>query len=291
MIDTFVVSLPDGIDLHCRASGPVNAPVLLFLHGYPEGAFIWDELLERFGDRYRCVAPSMRGYAPSSAPTDPKAYRAKHIVDDIRGLVKHLGGALEALIAHDWGGAVAWGVAAGFPELMKRLIIINSPHPAQFLRALQTDPAQQAASAYMNSNCEPGAEARLSADDFAQLWTSFTRTGAPWLTEAVKDQYRAVWRGGLTGPLNYYRASPLRPATSPDSLVRTLVLPDELVRINVPTHVIWGEADHALLPSLLDGLEAHVPKLTVTRVPGASHWIVHEKPRVVGDEIEAALSR
>lgn len=294
MTETIFAELPHGITLHCRVAGPKGAPALMFLHGFPEAAFVWDEMLAHFGDRYRCIAPNLRGFEQSSAPAEVAAYRVKHLMTDLMALIAQQagGGPLEALIAHDWGGAVAWNLAVQHPEAMKRLVIINSPHPAIFLRALQTSPEQQAASAYMNFLCRPDAEAQLSENDFARMWALLDRMGsATWLTEAVKDQYRAVWRAGLTGALNYYRASPLRPPTAPDSPVMSLSFPPEFVTVRVPTHVIWGEGDVALPASLLDGLQAFVPYMTLTRVPGATHWIVHERPQLVAAEIESALSR
>ena len=90
--------------------------MLLFLHGFPEAAFVWDEMLEHFGDRYRCVAPNLRGYERSSAPAEVEAYRAKHLVADIVALIDAAAAAaLEALIAHDWGGAVAWNLRGAAP--------------------------------------------------------------------------------------------------------------------------------------------------------------------------------
>jgi pimeloyl-ACP methyl ester carboxylesterase len=298
MIETRDVVLPHGVTLNCRVAGPEGAPVLVFVHGFPEAAFVWDGLLAHFAGRFRCVAPNLRGYERSTTPAGVEPYRAKHLVADLRALVLAFGGRAAAVVAHDWGGAVAWTFAATCPDLLERLVIINSPHPAVFQRELVNNPAQQAASAYMNDFCEPDAERRLQADDFAQLWHLFAGTGAmdtsrpggSWMTEAVRDQYRAVWSAGLTGPLNYYRASPLRPPTAPDSAVRTLTLAAEAVTVRVPVHVVWGEADTALPPSLLDGLEAFVPQLTIARVQGATHWVVHEQPARVAAEIEAALS-
>lgn len=293
MIETLFAELPHGVTLHCRVAGPKGAPTLMFLHGFPEAAFVWDEMLAHFGDRYRCIAPNLRGFERSSAPTDVQAYRVKHLMADLTALIaQQAGGSLEALIAHDWGGAVAWNLAAQYPGLMKRLVIINSPHPAIFLRELQTSPEQQAASAYMNFLCRPDAESQLSQNDFARMWPFFAGIGGTgWLTDAVKDQYRAVWRAGLNGALNYYRASPLRPPTAPDSPVMGVSFSPEFVTVRVPTHVIWGEGDVALPVSLLEGLEAFVPRMTLTRVSGATHWIVHERPELVAAEIESALSR
>ena len=289
MVETFAVTLPHGITLSCRAAGQPGAPVLLFLHGFPEAAFVWDELLLHFADRYRCVAPNLRGFEQSSSPDEVEAYRAKHLVADIAALVDQLGGPLEALVAHDWGGAVAWLFAVQQAHLLKRLVIVNAPHPATFLREMQHNPAQQAASAYMNFLCRPDAETLLAENDFARLWPFFTQfSGNPvsWLTEAVKDQYRAVWRAGLRGGCNYYRASPLRPPTASDSAVMALAFAPEFVTVKLPTLVVWGEADVALPPALLDGLDAFVPSLTLLRAPGASHWIVHERPLWLAEQIE-----
>jgi pimeloyl-ACP methyl ester carboxylesterase len=300
MIETFRAELPHGIALSCRAAGAPDAPLLVFLHGFPEAAFVWDALLSHFGGRYRCVAPNLRGYERSSAPAEVEAYRAKHLVADIEALVGHCNRAagraadapLKAMIAHDWGGAVAWSFAAQRRTLLERLVIVNSPHPATFLRDLQHSQAQQAASAYMNFLCRPDAAALLAVNDFARLWPFLKGRGgqaASWLTDAVKAQYRAVWSAGLQGGLNYYRASPLRPPTPEDRSLMTMQFAPEFVTVHVPTLVIWGEADVALPPTLLDGLDAYVPHMRLVRIPGATHWIVHELPDRIALEIEAAL--
>ena len=298
MIERFRAVLPHGITLSCRAAGPADAPVLVFLHGFPEAAFVWDELLEHFSDRYRCVAPNLRGFEHSSAPAEADAYRIRHLMSDLDALIDQLGGGpLELLIAHDWGGAVAWSFAAQYPQRLKQLVIINSPHPATFLREMQRSPQQQAASAYMNFLCRPDAEKLLAENDFARMWPMFThmgaaessRVGGAWLTEPVRDQYRATWSCGLTGGCNYYRASPLRPATATDDSVMKLVFAPEFVTVNLPTLVIWAEDDTALPIGLLEGLEVFVPNMRLVRVAGATHWIVHERPKFIAAEIEKQL--
>jgi len=298
MIERFAIELPNGITLSCRAAGPEDAPVLLFLHGFPEAAFVWDPLLEHFAGEYRCIAPNLRGYERSSAPAEVEAYRAKHLVADIAALVDALGGSVEALVAHDWGGAVAWNFAVLHGRRLKRLVIINSPHPATFLRELQHNPAQQAASAYMNFLCRPDAEDLLAENDFARIWPFLDgpgesdppRPAAAWLDEDTKAQYRDVWQQGLRGPVNFYRASPLRPPTDDDRSVMQVQLQPESVTVQVPTRVIWAEGDTALLPALLDGLDAYVPKLTLVRIPNATHWVIHEQPERIAQEIESALA-
>jgi pimeloyl-ACP methyl ester carboxylesterase len=296
-IEQFDVALPHGITLACRAAGEPGRPVMVFLHGFPQAAFVWDAMLLHWSapehGGYRCIAPNLRGYAGSSAPADVQAYRARHLVQDISALARALGGPrLAALVAHDWGGAIAWNLAAQEPELLERLVIINSPHPIIFARELARSPAQQAASAYMNFLARPDAAQKLAEDDFRRLWALLRGMGvgqdSHWLNEALQEQHRACWQnGGLAGPCAYYAATPLRPpaAGQPpgDRPAATRG------RIEVPTLVIWGLRDQALLPGLLEGLAEHVPRLRVHRVPDASHWIVHERSAVVIEQITRFL--
>ena len=290
-VDLFDQTLPHGVVLSCRATGKLGRPVLMFLHGFPEAAFVWDFLLEHFArpenGGYRCIAPNLRGFEHSSAPTDVRDYRPKHLVEDIAALIElqcdGTPGALAALVAHDWGGAVAWNLANQLPHLTRQLVIINSPHPGTFLRELQHSPAQQAASAYMNFLVRPDAEKLLAEDNYRRLWEFLThgdegyRTPA-WLTEEVKAQYRGVWDAGLSGGCNLYRASPLRPPQPQDRACAAVEIAREALTISVPTLVIWGLNDIALPPALIEGLGDYVCDLAVRPVPGASHWIVHERP-------------
>jgi pimeloyl-ACP methyl ester carboxylesterase len=275
---------------------------MLFLHGFPEAAFVWDEMLAFFSDPahggYLCVAPNLRGYAGSSAPSDVAAYRAKHLVQDFVALKDLLSPQqpLACLVAHDWGGAVAWNMANQHPELMRQLAIINSPHLGTFLRELQSSPEQQAASAYMNFLIRPDAEVLLAEDDYRRLWAFFTNMGAvdgpyAWLTEDVKAQYREVWSQGLTGALNYYRASPLRPPREADAAAAAITLPKSMLDILVPTLVLWGMNDIALPPGLVDGLEDYIPDLRLQRIADGSHWLVHEQPALVAQSLWAFLQK
>jgi epoxide hydrolase 4 len=295
-IQTWQQALPHGITLSCRATGERGRPVLLFLHGFPEAAFIWDELLEHFAQPanggYRCVAPNLRGYEASSQPAEVGSYRPKHLVQDLVALAQAEGVPLACLIAHDWGGAVGWNFANQFPQLTNKLAIINSPHPGTFLRALQTSDAQRQASAYMNFLIRPDAEKLLREDGYRRLFGFFTHWGpASWLTESLKAQYRAVWDRSLTGGLNYYRASPLRPAREGDPAADAVSLPHEMLTVDIPTFVLWGLQDTALLPELLEGLDAYIPRLTVEKVPDASHWLVHEQPALVAKRLGAFFAQ
>jgi pimeloyl-ACP methyl ester carboxylesterase len=295
MIERFQQDLPHGITLSCRASGRRGAPVLMFLHGFPEAAFVWDELLEHFArpenGGYRCIAPNLRGYEKSSQPGDVKQYRVKYLLQDIAALIAIEGAPLRCLIAHDWGGAIAWNLANQMPQLARKLAIINSPHPGTFLRDLKSSPQQQAASAYMNFLIRPDAELLLRENDYRRLWEFFRRWGdAPWLTPSLEQQYRELWDASLTGGLNYYRASPLRPGRADDPAAQAIELPREMLTIDLPTLVLWAMEDAALLPDLVEGLGAYIPQLTLERIPGASHWIVHEQPALVAQQLGGFLA-
>lgn len=299
MIETFQQALPHGITLSCRAAGARGRPVLMFLHGFPEAAFVWDTLLEHFARAenggYRCVAPNLRGYEKSSSPLEASAYRVKFLIQDIAALVAieaaNSGSKLECLVAHDWGGAIAWGIANHMPHVTKKLAIINSPHTGTFIRELRSNPKQQAASAYMNFLVRPDSEKILAADDFRRLFGFFTNMGAEtgefaWLTEALKNKYREVWNAGLTGGCNYYRASPLRPPTATDKGAAGIDLPHSALTIDLPTMVIWAMNDIALPPELIEGLDAYIPKLTLKKVYNATHWVIHEQPQLVAGYLQ-----
>jgi epoxide hydrolase 4 len=317
-LQTWVQPLPHGIDLSCRAMGERGRPVLMFLHGFPEAAFVWDDLLAHFSQPenggYRCVAPNLRGFEKSSAPADYKAYRAKYLMQDIEALIEieteRSGGQLACLIAHDWGGAVAWNMANQLPHWLQSLVIINSPHPGTFLRDLQTSPTQQSASRYMNFLAREDAPELLAQDHFKRLWRFLLNPGdgsgdlgetrdakaaaarTPiWLTESVKAQYEAVWSAGLHGGCNLYRASPLRPATATDTGANAVQMPMSMLTISLPTTVIWGLDDLALPAGLIDGLGDYIPHLTLHKIPAATHWIVHEQPTLVAELIATHLQR
>ena len=302
-IQLFDQPLPTGVTLACRATGPADAPRrAVFLHGFPEAAFAWDAVITALADAdpgLRCVAPNQRGYAGSSAPTEVSAYRAKHLVADIAALLDVVAGPgapIDLLVAHDWGGGVAWNFAALLPQRVRQLVIINSPHPGAMLRELRRSQDQRDASLYMNMLVQPDAAQRLAADDFAPLFAKLDGLGGhtqpAWLTPAVRAQYREVWSRGLDGALNWYRASPLRPPTGADDpALAAVVLPDSVVNVRVPTTVLWGLADRALRPGLIEDLGGWVPGIQIHTRPDASHWIVHEQPDWVIGHLQAVLAR
>lgn len=291
--------LPNGIRLHYACAGDPSKPLMLFVHGFPEAWFEWEEQLAAFGQDHFAVAPDLRGFNLSSKPPEVEQYRADRIAEDLRLLIGALGHTRATVVAHDWGGAVAWTLAIIAPQCVERLVIVNSPHPYLFARALLQDPAQQKASAYMNWFRKPGTEALLAQDDFKNLDMAFHGPDGPaaWYTPERRARYHAMWSTpgeagshALTGGLNYYRATPLHPPTQQEPGPDLSRMKREDFTVRVPTRVIWGEADTALLPGLLDGLDELVPDLRVTRVPGAGHWLVHERPEEATALIRSALA-
>lgn len=302
MIETWTAELPHGIRLSCRSAGARGRPLMLFLHGFPEGAFAWDALLTYFAQPenggFRCVAPNLRGFGRSSAPAEVAAYKPALLIQDILALAasEHPEGRIATLVGHDWGGALAWAAANAQPAHISRLVIINAPHPATFARELRGNPAQQRASAYMHFLARPDAEALLAEDDYRRLWPFFTRMNAGpdgfgWLTGAMRQRYRDLWQHGLTGACNLYRVTPLKPPLAGKTTADDIPQPGAAqAHISVPTLVLWALQDTALLPALLDGLDAWVPQLTVEKIPGATHWVVHEQPDRVAAYIQQFIA-
>ncbi|MFH1135141.1 MAG: alpha/beta hydrolase [Pseudomonadota bacterium] len=275
----------NGRRLHYVGVG--SGELMIFIHGFPEFWGEWVGQLPEFGRDRLAVALDLCGYNLSSIPLDPADYQIGRLVGDVKGLIEHFGCEKVTLAAHDWGGGVAWALAGRFPELVEKLIIINSPHPGVFARELLLNPAQREASAYMNVLRGPDAEAFLTADNFAWLSASLWGPDSRWRpSESEKQPYFEAWSrpGALTGGVNYYRASPLYPPQGPEDETRLeglLGLAKSVFQVRVPTLVIWGELDQALLPGNLVGLEEYVADLAVARIPDADHWVVHEKPDAV----------
>jgi epoxide hydrolase 4 len=270
----------NGVRLHVALAGRREAPLMLFLHGFPDFWYEWRRQLEHFEGDFLAVAPDLRGYNLSDKPSELDAYRIKPLLDDVKALAARFGRERFVLVGHDWGGAVAWAFAIAYPNMLEKLVIVNAPHPGVFQRELRENPAQAKASQYMLLFRSGEAERVLSAGNCAWLQRAFDfdRWSA---TPEERQMYLDAWSqpGALTGGLNYYRANhagpplPGEPEPAPRDPAQFMV--------RVPTLVIWGERDTALLTGNLDGLDRFVPDLRIERVPDATHWVVHEKPYLV----------
>ena len=279
----------NGVRLHYVTQG--SGKLVLFVHGFPECWFAWRDQLEDFSRDHQAVALDLRGYNLSGKPADVSQYRMKVVAEDLRQLILHLGHRKAVVVAHDWGGASAWYLAARNPEVIEKLVIINSPHPNVFERELRENPAQQAASAYMLMFSGPDSERILAENDYASLMKIFaadSHKGAR-IDPETEAYFRNAWAqpGALTGGLNYYRASYVKPPSTGSGSGGHAPTPS--FNIRVPTLVIWGERDPALLVGLLDGLDQYVPDLRIERIPKGTHWVAHEYPREVGGFIRGFI--
>ena len=274
----------NGIDLDVHAAGDGGAPLLLFLHGFPEHAGSWFDQLPAFADRWHAVAPNQRGYGSSSKPEGVAAYAIKHLVRDMLGLADQLSPERPVtVVGHDWGGSVAYAMAIAAPRRMAKLAVINGVHPGPFQRALIEDEAQQRASTYMHELRASDAEQRLSANGYAGLQAMIGRFGdLAWLTPDKRAVYLEAWSqpGTLTAMLNWYRASPLVVPKAGEAVDMAKVpkLDPAQLRVRMPHLLIWGMRDPALLPVSRSTLQEYCDHPVVVReIDGADHWVAHQR--------------
>jgi len=275
-----------GVTLHVAKAG--EGPPILLLHGFPENWTSWEHQIPVLAAAgYSVLAPDLRGYGASDRPPGRRAYRIPDLVEDAAALIRSTGGPA-AVVGHDWGGVIAWALAARHPDLVSRLVIVNAPHPRLFARSLVRT-RQILRSWYVLFFQLPWLpEAAIRFGDFRAFRRMFRRlpARADTFDERRIEAFLAPMRmpGALTAALNYYRANlSFRPARDPRS--------SSPRGIQVETLVVWGEEDPALSPKLLDGLERYVPRLTVHRLPGVGHWVQNEAPEEFGRLLLEFLSR
>lgn len=252
-----------------------GAPTL-FLHGFPEAWLSWRHQMRAFAAAGReAIAPNLRGYGGSDKPAGVASYRMERLVGDVVGLVRALGHEKVDLVGHDWGGAIAFEVAARHPEIVRRLAVLNAPHPRAFRRALLVDGAQRRRSWYMFFFQLPLAPERVvMRPDFLRRAMKGTAAHPERFDDDALDAIQRVVQspGSPRAALAYYRAAFRWPRVA-DGIVRG------------PTLVVWGEKDHALGTSLLDDLERYVQHVLVHPIPDASHWVQQDAPEEVSDTL------
>jgi len=288
------IPLSTGVTLNVALAGnPANPPVIL-LHGFPESHRTWRGLAPLLEEKFFLIMPDQRGFSGSDRPQEVDAYKTDTLVDDIFALAEALDIEKFSLVGHDWGGAISWPAALRKDPRLTRLAIINAPHPVIFQKSLIEDREQRAASQYISAFRSRMFEKAVEGMGFDALFEkSFSRhVDLAIIPDAERAHYIADWSkpGGLTAMLNWYRASKV---TVPPPSV-TLPLPDWVLgafpTVDVPTLVIWGMQDKALLPIQLEGLDRLVCDLTIVRVPDAGHFVPWEKPAAVADALEPFLA-
>jgi pimeloyl-ACP methyl ester carboxylesterase len=283
-----------GVTLNVALAGDPLRPAVILLHGFPESHRTWRAIAPRLEDRFHLVMPDLRGFAGSDLPQDIDAYRTDTLIDDIFALADALAIEKFALVGHDWGGAISWGAALRDDPRITKLAIINSPHPVIFQKSLIEDADQRAASQYITAFRTPGFEKAVEAMGFEAFFEkTFARhVDVTTIDPSEKAQYIADWSqaGAFGAMLNWYRASRL--VVPPPGV--TVPLPEWLLRafpsVRVPTLVIWGLKDAALLPLQLDGLDQLVDDVTVVRLPHAGHFAPWEAGEEVAEALEPFLA-
>lgn len=288
------VALGSGVTLNVALTGDPAAPAVILLHGFPESHRTWRALAPLLEERFHLVMPDQRGFAGSDRPQEVEAYRSDVLIDDIFALADALGLTSFALVGHDWGGAIAWSAALRGDPRLTRLAIINAPHPVIFQKSLIEDGEQRAASQYINAFRMPGFETLVAAKGLAWLFDTVigSNVGVA-VPEAERQHYLAQWSqpGALTAMLNWYRAGKV--VVPPPGIA--VPLPDwllgALAKVEVPTLVVWGMQDRALLPVQLEGLDRLVRDLAIARIPHASHFAPWEAPDVVASALRPFLEQ
>ncbi|MFW5634323.1 MAG: alpha/beta fold hydrolase [Erythrobacter sp.] len=295
MMELKRVELANGIHLDVVDEGPTDAPVLIFLHGFPESHRTWRHQIRHFAGRFRCIAPDQRGYRGSSKPQEVEAYTPDKLIGDVFLLADALSIPKFTIVGHDWGGAIAWGVALGGQHMrVERAVIANAPHPAIFQRLLYTNNVQREASQYIRGFRDSANDALVKEHGLTGLLLQEVKWDRPDAMEAEeRDALLRDWqnRDAAFGMLNYYRASPIDvPAMDAPFELPEDWTPPDLPKLTIPTLVIWALDDLALPPENLEGLEDMVDPLTIVRVPDCGHFVPWEAPDAVNRAMEDFLS-
>lgn len=263
----------NGINLHYVSEG--SGKLMLMLHGFPEFWYSWRHQIKEFASDYHTVALDLRGYNDSDKPAEQSAYQMSEFIQDIKGVITGLGYEDCILVAHDWGGAIAWNFAYAYPAMVEKLIVLNIPHPAKFAQGLRT-PEQLLKSWYILAFQLPFLpEFLLQLNDYQAIKEAFLGMAIDKtaFSEADLNAYRdaAAKPGALTAMVNYYRGIfPLLFNNEPEWQI-----------LEVPTLTIWGEADTALGKELTYGTEAYVRDWQIKYIPDCSHWVQQEQPALV----------
>jgi len=283
------IELSTGVTLNVALAGDRGNSAVILLHGFPESHRTWREIAPRLEDNFFLVMPDQRGFGGSDLPQHMDDYKTDILVGDVFALADALGIEEFAVVGHDWGGAIAWAVSLRGDPRVTRLAIVNSPHPVIFQKSLIESADQRAASQYMNAFRAPGFEKIVATKGYDWFFdTTFARhVDVNIIPESEKRQYIADWSqpGAFNAMLNWYRAS--RVIVPPAGI--NVPLPDWLLRafpnVKIPTLVVWGMKDPALLPLQLEGLDELVDDLTIVRLPDIGHFA----PWEAGEEVAKSL--
>lgn len=275
----------DRVRLHCALAGPVDGPLVVLLHGFPEAWFGWRGHIEALAARgFRVVAPDQRGYNDSDKPTTLVSYTISEPVADVEAIIRALGHQRAHVAGHDWGGAVAWWLAMTRPYRVDRLAILNMPHPQVLDETLRHSAEQRRKSTYAALFQIPWLPERVlgwrRGQRLAKMMKSTSKPRS--FSEAKLAEYRTAWTKpeALRAMLDWYRASVRFRSMYPDD-----------VRVKAPTLIMWGTQDAALSASMIDPSAVLCDDVEVVRIEDATHWVHHDASTQVTARLAAHFNR
>ena len=287
------IALPTGITLNVQTGGPEDGEAIILLHGFPESHRTWRGVAPELARDFRVVAPDQRGFGASDKPKGVDAYQTDRILEDLIALADALDLGRFTLVGHDWGGAVAWLAALKHPDRLSRLVIVNAPHPLVFQKSLFDDPAQRAASQYINAFRNPTMEQGIAAMGLATFFskTFASHADVSLLSDEERQAYLDDWGapGAMTAMLNWYRASEIVVPQVGEQARAPAWTQGPFPKIQVPTLVLWAMRDTALLPVQLGGLYDLVEDLRIVTIADAGHFVPWEQPKTVAAAIRAFM--
>ncbi|MEB3243674.1 MAG: alpha/beta hydrolase [Cyanobacteriota bacterium] len=273
----------EGLRFHAVAAGPADGPLLILLHGFPEGWWGWHRQIAPLAQAgYRVVVPDQRGYNLSDKPPDVSAYRVDRLGGDVLALLDHLGRETTFLAGHDFGAAVAWWLLLTHPGRFQAAAILNVPHPLVMARQLRTSLGQLRRSWYIFAFQIPRLPewwlARRHGHALVHSLVATSRAGT--FRPADLDAYRRAWHqpGSLRAMLHWYRAALRAGFAAPGATTE---------RVSVPLLILWGEEDHFLARAMASESLAYCDRGRAILLPNVSHWLQHEEPERVVRELIA----
>jgi pimeloyl-ACP methyl ester carboxylesterase len=257
------------VTLHVAESGPTTGPPVILLHGFPEFWFGWRHQIHALAEAgHHVIVPDQRGYNLSDKPKAVGEYDLDRLAGDVLGLAHSLGLTQFAIVGHDWGAAVAWWLAERHPDRVRRLAVMNAPHPAIWRQAMDEDPEQRRLSRYVRLlGIRALPEMILWAGRYRGLIDPLKDSVPPPSTDEIA-RYREAWQqpGALSGMINWYRA-----------ILRRKLAPPATGSIGIPTQIVWGGKDKYTLSRLADASRALCRRGNLTIFPSATHWVQHDE--------------
>jgi epoxide hydrolase 4 len=262
-----------GVKIHYARMG--KGPLVVMMHGFPDYWFSWRHQMAALSPSFRVCALDMRGYNLSDKPKGAENYKTRHLIADAEAVITAESERRAVIVGHDWGGNTAWALAMHRPELAEKLIVLNMPHPWTLARLLAENPEQRKNSQYARNFQDPEFYKKIVTERLIG-WVSDPK---------ARDKYReAMQRSDPQAMLHYYQGNyPKEPYQAPQG---------EPAKVQVPTLLIHGLNDKALLSNGLDGVWNYVASdLTITTIPGADHFVQQDAAELVSRTMLAWLKR